>query len=222
LKGCKSDLVAEALELREAAARESFGAVAVEVVNAEFPAGGAPLDAWDRGQTFNRRCKRGQQLLDAPAEFRTGFLDVVDVGQQPAYHEAMVRPEATGKGLAQLRELLAQLAAGQVGQQRRIRGAGYQCHQHRATRYTQRVGGHAGELDAGVLQNLVQPIGGSRALFGQALAITGEVAQFTNRRWRYKAAAQQSVLEQLCQPRAVSDVGLASGHLLEVGGVDQQ
>lgn len=87
--------------------------------------GGAPLKAWDRDQTFNRLCDRGQQLLNAPAEFRASFLDVVDVGQQAAYHEAMVRPEATGQRLAQFRELLAQLAASQVGQHRRIGGAGY-------------------------------------------------------------------------------------------------
>jgi hypothetical protein len=66
--------------------------------------GGAPLNARDRDQTFNRRCERGQQLLDAPAEFRAGFLDIVDVGQQAAYHKAMVRPKATGQGLAQFRD----------------------------------------------------------------------------------------------------------------------
>jgi hypothetical protein len=81
--------------------------------------------------------------------------------------------------LAQFRELLAQLAASQVGQQRRIRGASYQCHKHRATRYSQHVGRDAGELDAGILQHLVQPIGGSGALLGEALAITGEVAQLS-------------------------------------------
>ena len=46
--------------------------------------GGAPLNAWDRDQAFNRRCERGQQLLDAPAELRTGFLDVIDIRQQAA------------------------------------------------------------------------------------------------------------------------------------------
>jgi len=40
MKGHKSDLVSEALELGEAAALQSFGAVAVEVVNTEFTVGG--------------------------------------------------------------------------------------------------------------------------------------------------------------------------------------
>jgi hypothetical protein len=83
----------------------------------------------------------------------------------------VVRPEATGQGLAQLRELLAQSAAGQVGQHRRIGGASYQCHKHRATRYSQHVGRDAGELDAGILQHLVQPMGQElRALVGRNAA----------------------------------------------------
>jgi hypothetical protein len=38
-KGCKSDLVAKALELGEVAALETFGVVAFEVVSAEFAVG---------------------------------------------------------------------------------------------------------------------------------------------------------------------------------------
>ena len=57
---------------------------------------GSPLNARDRDQTFNRRGERGQQLLDPLVEFPVGFLDIVDIGQQAAYHEAMMRPEATG------------------------------------------------------------------------------------------------------------------------------
>jgi hypothetical protein len=39
-KGCKGNLIAETLELGEAAALEAFGAVAVEVIDAEFAVGG--------------------------------------------------------------------------------------------------------------------------------------------------------------------------------------
>jgi hypothetical protein len=87
-------------------AREMRGAGEAAHVGADFGHhhfGDAPLNARDRDQTFNRGCERGQQLLDAPAEFRAGFLDIVDVGQQAAHHEAVVRSEATGQGLAQFR-----------------------------------------------------------------------------------------------------------------------
>jgi hypothetical protein len=44
--------------------------------------GGAPLNARDRDQTFNRGCERCQQLLDAPAEYSAGFLDIVDAASR--------------------------------------------------------------------------------------------------------------------------------------------
>ena len=81
-------------------AGEMRGAGEVAHVDADFGhqhLGGAPLNARDRDQTFNRRCERGQQLLDAPAELGAGFLEVIDVGQQAGYQEAMVSVEATGQ-----------------------------------------------------------------------------------------------------------------------------
>ena len=40
-----------------------------------------------------------------------------------------------------------------------IGGAGHQGRQHRPTRDTQDVGGHRGELDPGILQDRVEPVG---------------------------------------------------------------
>ena len=56
------------------------------------------------------------------------------------------------KRLLELRDLLAQLAPGQIGQHLGITGAGEQRLKHGAARNTQHLGGHAGELHARVLE----------------------------------------------------------------------
>jgi hypothetical protein len=56
----------------------------------------------------------------------------------------------------------------------------------------------------------------------EPLAIPGQVAEFPDGRRGHEAAAQQAVLEQLCQPGGVADVGLTAGEDLDVAGVDQQ
>jgi hypothetical protein len=56
----------------------------------------------------------------------------------------------------------------------------------------------------------------------EPLAVAGQVPQLPDRRWRYEAAAQQPVLQQLAQPGRVANVGLAAGQDLHMAGVDQQ
>ena len=74
--------------------------------------------------------------------------------------------------LAQGGELGAQLALGQIGEHLRVGRAGHERVEHRAPGGAQDVGGDAVvELDAGVLQRLVQPVGLALALGDLGLAI---------------------------------------------------
>ena len=82
--------------------------------------------------------------------------------------------------------------------------------------------GDAVELDAGVLEHLVQPVGLALTLADLRLAIARQIAQRADRLGRHEAGPQQPGLQQLAQPRGVRDVGLAAGDLLDVAGVDQQ
>jgi hypothetical protein len=59
------------------------------------------------------------------------------------------------------------------------------------------------ELDAGVLQRLVQSVGLALALLDLRLAIAREVAQRADRLGRYEARAQQPSLGELAQPGRV-------------------
>src|SRR6266536_242084 len=84
------------------------------------------------------------------------------------------------------------------------------------------VGGDAVELDPGVLEGLVQPVGLALALPDLRLAVAGQVAQGADRLRRHEARLQQHGLEQLAEPGRVGNVGLAAGHLLDMTRVDEQ
>jgi hypothetical protein len=83
------------------------------------------------------------------------------------------------------------------------------------------VGGDRRQLDIRRLQHLVQPVDLLRPLLHQRLAVAGQLAQLADRRRRDEAGPEQAVAQQVGQPLAVLDVGLAAGHGLDVLGVDQ-
>jgi hypothetical protein len=76
-------------------------------------------------------------------------------------------------------------------------------------------------FDAGVLQDLVQPLGLPGALLDLRLAVAGQVAQLTDRLGWHEAGAHQAVLDQLADPLGIGDVGLAAGHVAQVAGIQQ-
>jgi hypothetical protein len=53
------------------------------------------------------------------------------------------------------------------------------------------------------------------------LAIAGRVAQLPDRAGRHEQGTDQLVLDQLVDPGGIGHVGLAAGHVTQVGGVEQ-
>ncbi len=49
-----------------------------------------------------------------------------------------------------------------------------------------------------------------------------EIAQLTDGHRRDETRSQQAVLQQLCQPLCITDIGLSAGHILDMRGIDQQ
>ena len=81
---------------------------------------------------------------------------------------------------------------------------------------------NGGELEARFLQDLLQAVDLAGAFLDLLFAIPCEIPQIANRHRRHKTAAQQPVLQQLGNPRAVLHVRFPTGHMLEVLGVDEQ
>ena len=88
----------------------------------------------------------------------------------------MLGVKAALQSLAQLGQLGAQPALGQLGEDRGVRRAGDERVQHPASGDTEDVRGDAVQLDGGVLEDLVQPVGLALSVLDLGLAITRQVA----------------------------------------------
>src|SRR3990170_2377511 len=109
-----------------------------------------------------------------------------------------------------------------IAEHLRIGGALHERVEHCSPGCAEDVGGDAVELDAGVLEDLVQPVSLALTLADLRLAVAGHVAQRPDRLRRHETAPQKPRLEQLAEPGGVGDVGFAARHLLDVAGVDEQ
>ena len=152
--------------------------------------GGASGDAGNRGGERNAELDRAELLLDRLGEPVDVLIEEVEVLEDRADHERVVRLEATLQGFAQRGDLGAQPALGEVGQHLGIGGAADERVEHRATGDAEDVGRDAVELDPGVLKRLVQPVGLALALLDLGLAIASERSQRPLRPWRHEAPAQ--------------------------------
>jgi hypothetical protein len=114
--------------------------------------GAALPDAGDRAQQFNRRCERADLLLDRVREAVDLLVEEIDVRQDRADPERVMRIEAALERLAQRRDLLAHLAPCEIGEHLRVGRSTHERVEHVATRLAHDVRGHAVEFDAGVLR----------------------------------------------------------------------
>jgi hypothetical protein len=166
--------------------------------------------------------ERDDHLVDAAVQGGDGAFQVLQVVKGQPDQQSVVVAEAAAQRLTQLGELLAQLALGQLGQDLGVAFAGDQGAQHRPTRDAQHVGGDRAQLDAGVLQRLLDPLALGTVGLDQPLAVADKIPQLPDLRRGHEAAPQQPTLQQLSKPGRIADVGLAAGQNLDVARVDQQ
>ena len=134
-------------------------------ISATIDLGGAPLDAGDRAQQLNGRRERARSARRSLGQTCAICSSRKSMCARIApTSSACMRVEAALQRLAQRRDLLAQPALGQLGQHLGVGRPGDERVEHRAARDAEDVRRDAVELDAGVLQHLVQPVGLPRAL----------------------------------------------------------
>jgi hypothetical protein len=173
---------------------------------------GAGGDAGDRGgQRDGRLPGRAQLGLDRLRQLGDVLVQEVQVREDRTDDQRVVGLKAALERFFELGELLAQKALGEVGEHLGIGGAGHQRVEHRPPGDAEDVGGDAVELDAGVLQRLVQPVRFALTLSDLCLAVPRQRPEPPLRLGRDEATAQQPGLHQLAEPLGVLDVGLAAG-----------
>jgi hypothetical protein len=117
--------------------------------------------------------ERGDHLVDAVVEAGDGALQVLQVLQRQPDQQPVMVAEAPGERLAQLGQLLAELAFGQRRQHHRVAFPGDQGGQYGPAGDPEHVGGDRVEFAAGVLQRLVHPLGLGGVGLDQLLAVAG-------------------------------------------------
>ena len=137
---------------------------------------GAPIDPRDAIQASQLFRKRGEGALNFRAEGADRFVQIVQMRQELANEEGMMRPKAAGQCRAEGGQLAAQPAPREVGQERGIGGPVGERVQHGAPRDAENVAGDRRQLDPRILQGLVQPVGDARAILNEGFAVARQVA----------------------------------------------
>ncbi len=177
------------------------------------------IDAGNRlqqGQGSALGFELGQQ---ASIEAGDACLDLFDVTHQFVENETVTGSQVALQGIEDF--LPAGLQAG-AGQFQYLLGR-KTCDDrldHGAGRFAVEIADHHPEPNAAVGEHLVQPILLGCQLADQFLPLASDQAQFPQFGRRHKRASQQSCACQHRQPVGVPDIGLASGNVLDVPGID--
>ena len=205
--------------------RELFGGREDAHVDADLgddAFGGAPLHAGDRAQQLNGFLERGDLLRDHLGQRADLLIEEVDVRQDRSDPQRVDPVKAALQRLPERWDLDPQLALGKLGEDLGVGRAVHERVEHRPAGLPEDVRRDAVELDPGVLQRLVQPVRLPGALLDLRLAIPSQVPERPDRLGRHETRAQQTGLRELAQPRRIRHIGLTTGNLLHVTGVDQQ
>jgi hypothetical protein len=146
----------------------------------------------------------------------------VDALQHQLAQEAVMVVEVAGQRLLQDRDLGPHAGACQLGERLGVALAGDERLEQLASRHPEEVADHAGELDLGVLEELLQPLLFPGPLPDQAAPVAGQVAQLADRLGMHQARPAHAALDDLGQPDRIQPVGLGpAGDVLDVLGVQQ-
>ena len=151
-------------------------------------------DVGDRVEAVTRLGERAHHPAHFRVESGDGQLKVLQVVEGETDEQGVVLREASPEGFPQLGDLLLEPAHGKLGKRLRVALARTERPQHRPSRDAQDVGRHRVELDAGVLERLLDPLALRGVRLGESLAIAREIPQFADRSRGDEAAAQETVL----------------------------
>ena len=87
--------------------------------------------------------------------------------------------------------------------------------------FAQHIGCYRGQLYIGGFQHFLHAIDLSRTLLDQTLAVSAEIAQFTSRgRWN-ETGFEQPMAQQIGEPFAIFNIGLATWNGFHMLSIDQ-
>jgi hypothetical protein len=178
--------------------------------------GGGLLDPGDGHQAFNLWGERAHLLVYPRRELLDGGGQLVEARQVHAAQERVVLTKVAGQGLDQGGDLGSHPARGHIRHDLRVVLAFDERGQHRPPGDTQDVGGYRTDLNPGILELLLQPLGLPGTFNRQSSPVAGQVTQVPDRFGRDERRLQQPALTQLGKPGRVRDIRLSTGQALGV------
>ena len=179
------------------------------------------IEAGNGEQRLVDRIERGGAGIDLLGQRRDRVVEEVEVTEDPTTGHGVVRAEVAGQRFCERRDLRSHLALGQRGESRRVLLAGDQCFDHRATGLGQDLRRDRGQLDAGVLKDLLEPLDLGDPGVDLGLAVAGQLTKLSDRQRRHEARPDHPVGRDVGQPLGIGEIGLASGDFLDVPRVAQ-
>lgn len=155
----------------------------------------------DHSGAFAVDPRHGHQVLDLVSEWGEFGVDAcghllddgaqfIDPAQDDCAEERMVVVETACQRLDQRIVFEPQLLFGQIGEDLWIPFTVDEVLHHRSTGHPEDVGGHRGELHAGVFKDLLQPLRFPVAFPDRGGPIPGEIAQPADRLGRHQRCPQ--------------------------------
>ena len=143
-------------------------------------------------------------------------------GTASSEQEPVVVVEMPVERLLEPTDLGAHPGPRQLGEHLRVAFPGHQRGHHRPPGHPEDVGGHHREFDAGVLQQLLDPVLLRRPRAHQIDAVAGQIPQPPDRPRRHETGPQHLAFGDLAQPDRIQHIGLGPARqVLDVAGVDQ-
>ena len=183
--------------------------------------GGQVTDARDGPQQADRLAERVEVAVHLRVDLGNRGGQRVELPQVQAQQEAVPHGDASLQGGAQRLRRCLDAALHQGEQLVRISLAVDQRVQDGTAALAHDLAQHRAELEVGVLERFLQPLHVAGLFAHQLLAGAQQRAQVLRRRFGHEARADQAVRQQVGQPQRVGNVGLAAGHILDVGGIGE-
>jgi len=112
--------------------------------------------------------------------------------------------------------LATQAAARKIGDLLRRCRSLDQRPQHGPPGHAQHIGGDAGQLDVGGLQQLLQPVALGALALHQLAPVAQQLTQGSQRLRRHEAGLDQAVTHQIGDPLGILHIGLAARHVADM------
>src|SRR5262249_21549428 len=176
--------------------------------------------ARDRDQELDGGTKGLDRLADTILDLAHSLLQCVPLGKVQLDHETVMACDPTMQGSEELCPGSLQ-SFRQVGQPFGIAFAAHQRFEHRTTAAAHEVTEDGGELQVGILKQLLDSLRVATLLMDELGTGTGQITQLLDGGEWNEAATNQAMGEQFGQPCSVVDVALATGEVTYVHGIGQ-